>query len=186
MKQNVLYGLVIATATAVTSLPAVAQQMQPEPAGCGAVMPLESGVAGHCRIAFADHGPAEPGLAARLSTMETYLGITTDQAAVWRSYSGALLAFSEGVAPDDERRPATASRAATGPAEAPSPLLRAERMAEQAIAQGQRGEALKSASAALREALSPAQLERLIALESPQHRPSGGTPHAPHPGSDRN
>lgn len=182
MKRNVTRALLIAAAGSMT-LPAMAQDKRPPAPEHVEIAPFGPG--GHPAGPPRGVGHLGLELAARLSAQETYIGITPDQAAAWRAYTAALLAFAgdahsgrAGIGPDGPRAPfPDAPQAPTG--ERPDKLF-AERLAERAIAQGEKAETLQAAAKALRETLSPAQLARLVEADMPPQRPMAGGP-APEP-----
>ena len=107
------------------------------------------------------------GLAAHLAGAGIWLGITDAQQDVWHDYCQALIGF---VTPD-----MPSPDAAPDPAARPLP---AEMMATRALARADKAQALLDATSALREALEPAQIDRLAQIE-PMFGPG---PRAPHPG----
>lgn len=179
MKRNVTRALLIAAAAGAMTLPAMAQDKGPPAPEHVETAPF--GLGGHPAGPPRDAGHFGIELAARLSAQETYIGITPDQAAVWRAYTAALLAFTGdahpgrvGIGPDGPRPPfPDAPQAPTG--QLPDKLF-AEHLAERAIAQGEKAEILQAAAKALREALSPAQLARLAEADMPPQRPMAGGP----------
>lgn len=92
-------------------------------------------------------------LAGQLAATETWLGITAEQEAVWRDYCQALIGFLQPEAP---------APVAAAPAPAAADQLMAERMAQDALARADKAQALLAATTALRGALQPDQLARLI------------------------
>lgn len=109
------------------------------------------------------------GLAARLAATETYVGITAGQLDAWRAYTSALIDFLEnagpGPGPDRQWWPAPpGGEDAAKPSPDAAPFF-AERLADRAIAQGEKAKALKQAIDALRPVLRPEQLERLAKAE---------------------
>ncbi|MBE3640634.1 hypothetical protein, partial [Mangrovicoccus algicola] len=128
----------------------------------------------------------QPGLelAARLNAMETLIGITEAQEPAWREYAAALLSFMEAAgprhgphegAPAPQEAPQEAGTAPEGAQAPAAPPLMAERMAERALDLGARAETLKTATAALRDALEPGQLQALARAERPEP-PHRGAP----------
>jgi hypothetical protein len=132
------------------------------------------------------HGSLQPGLhlAARLSAAETYVGITSAQLDVWRTYSAALIDLLDHPerdrGPDGPRRErpagpppadgAPAQPATAQPANAP---FFTERLAALAIKRGEKAETLKTAISALRAALTPEQTGRLLEAERSLLPPPG-------------
>lgn len=128
-------------------------------------------------------------LAADLAAAETYVGITAGQLDAWRAYTTALIAFLEpsergpgprGPRPDAPPAGQPAPPAGQGEA-APAPLP-GERLADRAVEQAEKANALKEAIGALRGALSADQLERL-AKAGPSFAPGprGHGPAGPQP-----
>ena len=126
-------------------------------------------------------------LAERLSAMETLLGIRPDQLDAWRAFTAAAINF---VSPLRPKPPAEGDK----PDDGGGAFALAERMADRAIARADRAKALKDAIAALRQKLTPEQLERVKSVEAemrgrfhgrghgPMHGPGG--PGAGGPGPD--
>lgn len=194
MKRTVMSSLLVATMLAGAVLPAMAEDRRP-PEGQAE---RKDGDRKDDRRGPGRDGRAEdrkgpriggnPGLkvAERLAGLEIYIGITPEQEPAWRSYSTALIGFVEA----DRPHPGKGSRPdapppAGAPDEARAPQLMAERLAEHAIAKGEKAEALHAAAATLRASLSEEQLARLIAAEAPPKGPQGGPgagrPDAPPP-----
>lgn len=193
MQRNVLKGLLAAAMIGGMAVPALAQNA----GGSATAFPAGqvTGARAHA------HGPrseaGHPGLqlAERLSALETLVGITAAQQPAWRSYTDALLAFVEtdraapgatGAArPEGQGPEAPLAQGPAGPqgggAAQPAPqILQAERLAERAVDRGARAETLRDAAAALRGALSPEQLARLIEAEAPRRMQGhGGPQHVP-------
>lgn len=107
-------------------------------------------------------GPMQ--LAARLSAVETYVGIRSDQLDAWRGYTTALIDFFDRPGPrvrGGQGRPMAPGDAG---AQGDRPLM-AEMMADRAIARAAKAETLKQAVQALRDVLTPDQLEKLAQAE---------------------
>lgn len=176
MKMNVLPSFAAAAALAALIAPVAAEERPSPGIEHTDVVPRGPGHAG-MPVPPHDRGPAGLALAARLSALETFIGITPDQAPVWRAYTDAVLAFAR------DGRPGRDGHADVGPPPAPGfggagrpQMLLAERLAESAIARGQNARALKTAANALRETLSPAQLARLIEADTLPPPPTTGRP----------
>jgi hypothetical protein len=102
------------------------------------------------------------GLARHLATMETIVGIRSDQLDAWRDYTSALLALMEPPA----RGAMMADR--------DDPFGRPEHLADTVIAKADTATRLKAAIAALRQKLTPDQLVLLQQAEvrmGPHHGP---------------
>ncbi|MFJ5489334.1 Spy/CpxP family protein refolding chaperone, partial [Hansschlegelia beijingensis] len=125
-------------------------------------------------------------LAERLTAMETLLGIRNDQLDAWRAFTAAAIDF---VSP---LRPKPAGEG-DKPADAEA-FAMADRMADKAIARAEKAKVLKEAIAALRQKLTPEQLERVKSVEAemrgrfhdrrghgPMHGPDGPGPDGPGP-----
>lgn len=195
MQHYTLKGLMTAALIGSLALPALAQNT-------GEL--VEDGAERHPMIGTPNAiGPGSPGprhhaghpgldLAARLSTLETFVGITPEQQPAWRAYTDALLAFVEsghpaagagrgprpgGARPEAPQGWAGAPAVPGGaqPGDTPQILL-AERLAGHAVAQGERAEVLQAAAVDLRAALSSDQLSRLIEAETPRRAPGHGAP----------
>lgn len=99
---------------------------------------------------FPPHGPGPLMLAARISAIETLIGINADQLDSWRDYTDALQAVLRSpVAPEDFK------------GDPPDALTQSAMLARRAAEQGQYALALAAAVEELRGKLSPDQLERL-------------------------
>lgn len=100
-------------------------------------------------------------LAARLSAMETLIGIRADQLDAWRAFTAAAVDLVQ----RPPRRDANPEARPGEPRDLP-PFELADRMADEAIARGEKAKALKEAVSTLRQKLTPEQLERVKTVES--------------------
>ncbi|QIB32255.1 hypothetical protein [Ancylobacter pratisalsi] len=120
-----------------------------------------------------DDVPPPPGdplvLAASLSTLETYIGITSAQLDAWRGYTDALQALMAGPNPGEE------------PAAPDADMLPGERLAQALATHGDEARRLTAAIGTLRGALSKAQLARFAEAE-PLCPPPFSPPGSPLPG----
>jgi hypothetical protein len=149
------------------------------------------GVAGHGGPAFGPRPPMGPppmrpgmpiaanaglALAEKLATAETYIGILPDQLGAWRSYTTALIAFSEPPAFDH-------------PGEGKQPeksMLPGEAMADGLLAAADKAKTLKAAIDGLKASLKPEQLQRFAEMSpglgafGPMGGPMSGPDMEPH------
>lgn len=121
-------------------------------------------------------GPRKPGIeiAGQLAAAETYIGVKSDQLDAWRGYTSALLDFLPPVGKAPEGKPDEAGRPPRAPGDdAAATRLPAERLAEEAIARGEKAKQLKAAIDQLKGALQPEQLKKFAEI---------GLPFPPFPG----
>jgi hypothetical protein len=121
------------------------------------------------------HGPDRAmKLATRLAAMETLIGIRSDQLDSWRAFTAAAIDFVS--------RPPRPEMKPDGAADREAFDL-ADRMADAAIARGEKAKALKEAVAALRQKLTPEQIERVKTVQA-EMRGRFMRHHGPKPGHD--
>lgn len=115
--------------------------------------------------------PPEFRLAARLSALETRIGVRTEQLDAWRDYTSAMQAVL--TRPDRGPDGPGARGPGAGETGARDPFAFQERLADDLTERAASAAKLKQAIAALRVKLTPEQLEILA---------SADRPHGPHPG----
>ncbi|MDX8449317.1 hypothetical protein [Mesorhizobium captivum] len=147
--------------------------------------PMRHGPQGPEGFGFRRMGPPPPEmLAARLSALETRIGIRTEQLDAWRDYTSALQAvlapprFDHG--PGTRNAPEASGPEAGGPP-APGvpdqaqrdPFAFQERLADEVTKRAASAAKLKDAIAALRSKLTPEQIEILASADRPLGPPPG-------------
>ncbi|MDX8497400.1 hypothetical protein RFM99_03115 [Mesorhizobium sp. VK4C] len=142
--------------------------------------PMRHGPQGPEGFGFRRMGPPPPEmLAARLSTLETRIGIRSEQLDAWRDYTSALQAvlapprFGRGPgtpgAPEADGPPAPG-----GPDQAQrDPFALQERLADEVTKRAASAAKLKDAIVALRSKLTPEQIEILASADRPLGPPPG-------------
>lgn len=149
MQRFPIKAVLAASLLALLSAPVAvqAQKAQPQPRA-EAPVPHAPHAAGPMALPMPAPGRMAGGLAlaAHLSATETYLGITPEQQGPWRDYCQALVGFMQPEPPP-------------GPE---AGQLMAERMAQAVLARADKAQALLVATTALRGALQPEQLARLV------------------------
>ncbi|TPL11732.1 hypothetical protein FJ938_03190 [Mesorhizobium sp. B2-4-14] len=136
--------------------------------------PMRQGPEG---FGFRRMGPPPELLAARLSVLETRIGIRSDQLDAWRDYTSALQAvlappprpdFGPG-GPDGR----DAGQAGPGDQAKRDPFAFQERLADEVTKRAASAAKLKDAIATLRTKLTPEQLEILASADRPHGPPPG-------------
>jgi hypothetical protein len=116
--------------------------------------------------------PPEFMLAARLSALETRIGVRSEQLDAWRDYTSALQAVLAPPRPGHAPGGPDAKGRDNAPGSRPDALAFQEKLADDVIGRAASAGKLKDAIAALRTTLTPQQLEILASAE----RPHGPTP----------
>jgi hypothetical protein len=115
--------------------------------------------------------PPHPPIAARLAETETEIGIRAGQLDAWRDFTDALISVTEPPKPP-QPRDADARKMR-------EPFELATRIGTDAVARGQKAEALLKSIEALRAKLTPEQLTKLAAVEERLRPPPRG-PRSPY------
>ncbi|RWB20059.1 MAG: hypothetical protein EOQ40_17060 [Mesorhizobium sp.] len=142
--------------------------------------PMRHGPQGPEGFGFRRMGPLPPEmLAARLSALETRIGIRSEQLDAWRDYTSALQAVL--APPRFGRGPGTPSGPEAGGSPPPGgpdqaqrdPFAFQERLADEVTKRAASAAKLKDAIAALRSKLTPEQIEILASADRPLGPPPG-------------
>ncbi|CDX10996.1 conserved exported hypothetical protein [Mesorhizobium sp. ORS 3324] len=139
--------------------------------------PMRHGPQGPDGFGFRRMGPPPPEmLAARLSALETRIGIRSEQLDAWRDYTSALQAvlapprFDHGPGDPETGGPGAPGR----PDQAQrDPFAFQERLADEVTKRAASAAKLKDAIAVLRTKLTPEQLEILASADRPHGHPPG-------------
>lgn len=133
--------------------------------------PMRHGPQGPEGFGFRRMGPPPEMLAARLSALETRIGIRSEQLDAWRDYTSALQAV---LAPPSRPDFGPGGTGAPGP-DAPKhdPFAFQEKLADDVTARAASAAKLKDAIATLRSKLTPEQLEILASADRPLGPPPG-------------
>ena len=120
-------------------------------------------------------GPPPEMLAAHLSSLETRIGIRSEQLDAWRDYTSALQAVLAPPAGPDFGPGGTGSRDPDGPKPgvARDPFAFQEKLADDVTARAASAGKLKNAIAVLRTKLTPEQLDILASADRPHGPPPG-------------
>lgn len=128
------------------------------------------------------HGPrAGLHMANKLSTMETAIGIRSNQLDAWRKYTSSLVDMVENKAPEPKEKPnADAAKA--------KPIY-GEPIADRALDRAEKAKAFKAAAEDLRKVLDQDQLKKMEDYALPHHGPKGEPdatkgPDAPEPDAE--
>lgn len=128
------------------------------------------------------HGPrAGLHMANKLSTMETAIGIRSNQLDAWRKYTSSLVDMVENKAPEPKEKPnADAAKA--------KPIY-GEPIADRALDRAEKAKAFKAAAEDLRKVLDQDQLKKMEDYALPHYGPKGEPdatkgPDAPEPDAE--
>ncbi|TIS52982.1 MAG: hypothetical protein E5W93_15935, partial [Mesorhizobium sp.] len=134
--------------------------------------PMRHGPQGPEGFGFRRMGPPPPEmLAARLSALETRIGIRSEQLDAWRDYTSALQAV---LAPPSRPDFGPGGTGAPGPDEPRhDPFAFQEKLADDVTGRAASAAKLKDAIATLRSKLTPEQLEILASADRPLGPPPG-------------